>query len=53
MPDGDHYHLSLTAKRSQLSMQLSLSAKRVIMACCPFEIKPVRPSNLSVYFLSL
>lgn len=53
MPDGDHYHLSLPAKRAQLSMWLSLSAERVIVTCCPFEIKPVPPPNFSVCFLSL
>lgn len=49
MHDGDHYHLPLTAKPSQLSIQLSLSVERIIIACCPFEIKPVHPSNFSVY----
>lgn len=31
MPDGDHYHLSLTAKPPQLSVQLSLSVEHIIM----------------------
>jgi len=53
MQDEDHYHLSLTAKCSQLSIWLSLSAERIVMTYCPFEIKPVHLSNFSVYIFCL
>lgn len=49
MCGGDHYRLSRTAKHSQLSVLLSLSIESIIIACCPSEIKPVHPSNFSLY----